>query len=112
MFDIGDPWRNAVLTGCFFAIASLTLAAVVPWKALGAAHFSKLARWICVPVLLLAIVYETAMPSRFDIRIDLLLLVPMYGVVLVASVVRWIGSRGAQPVAAADADPPSAVDRG
>ena len=95
MFDVGDPTRNAVLTACFLAIALLTLAAVVPWKALGAARLSKWARWLWLPVLLLAIAYEATMPSRFDIRVDLLLLLPMYAIVLVASVVRWFLSRRA-----------------
>ncbi len=54
MFDVGDPSRNAILNICFFAIALLTVAAVVPWKALGAERLSKLARWLGVPVLLLA----------------------------------------------------------
>lgn len=95
MFDVGDPSRNAILNGCFFAIALLAVAAVVPWKAFGAERLSRLARWLGVPVLLLAVVYEAAMPSRFDIRVDLFLLLPLYVVVLVASVVRWIRSHGA-----------------
>jgi len=97
MFDVGDPPRNAVLTVCFFAIAFFTLAAVMPWKALGAARLARWARLLWVPVLLLAIVYETAMPSRFDIRVDLVLLAPMYLIVFLASVVRWFLSRRARP---------------
>jgi len=95
MFDVGDPSRNAVLTGCFFAIMALTGAALVPWKLLGAVRLSRLARWLPFPVLLLALVYEATMPARFDIRVDLLLLLPMYGLVIVASIVRWFLSRGA-----------------
>jgi len=97
MFDVGDPTRNAVLTACFIAIALLTVAAVVPWKALGAARLSRWARWLWLPVLLLAIAYEATMPSRFDIRVDLVLLVPMYLVVVLASVVRWFSSRRTRP---------------
>jgi len=93
MFDVGDPTRNAVLTACFLAIALLTLAAVIPWKALGAARLSRWGRWLWVPVLLLAIAYEATMPSRFDIRVDLVLLVPMYLIVLLTSVIRWVRSR-------------------
>ncbi len=92
MFDVGDPTRNAVLTACFFGIALLTIAALVPWKGFGADRVSKLARWIILPVLLLAFVYEWAMPARFDIRVDLFLVLPMYVAVLVSSIFRWVRS--------------------
>lgn len=94
MFDVGEPWRNAVLTGCFLAIAFLTIAAVVPWKSLGFVRLSALARWLLAPVLVLAL-YEAAMPIRFNIRVDLLLLLPMYAVIVVATIVRWIRERAA-----------------
>jgi hypothetical protein len=90
MFDVGDPTRNVVLTMCIAAIALLTLAALVPWRALGAPNASRLARWIVLPVAALAVVYESAMPARFDIRVDLLLLLPLYALVLAASLVRWL----------------------
>ena len=95
MFNVGDPFRNAVLIGCFLAIMMFTVAALVPWKSLGAPRLSRLARWLPVPVFLLALVYETTMPARFDIRVDLLLLLPMYGLVIAASIVRWCLSRRA-----------------
>ena len=94
MFDVGDPTRNAILQICFFGILALTIAALVPWKTFGAVRVSKLARWIVLPVLLLALVYESAMPTRFDIRVDLLLLLPMYVVVLLSTTLRWVRSRG------------------
>jgi hypothetical protein len=36
-----------------------------------------------------ALVYEQTMPDRYDIRVDLLLLVPAYLAVLATSLVRW-----------------------
>ena len=95
MFSVGDPTRNAILTGCFLAITVLTIAALVPWKSFGATRLSRLARWLPVPVFLLALVYEATMPARFDIRVDLLLLLPMYGLVVAATIVRWCLSRRA-----------------
>ena len=83
MFDVGDTASNATLTVCFFGIALLTLASMMPWRRFGFARSNRLTRWIFVPVILLAIVYESAMPARFDIRIDLFLLLPMYVLVLV-----------------------------
>jgi hypothetical protein len=95
MFDVGDPIRNAVLTGCFVGIAALTVVTLLPWTSLGAARIGRWARWAIVPMALLAVAYEAAMPSRFDIRVDLLLLLPMYGLAVAASIVRWVRSRGA-----------------
>jgi hypothetical protein len=93
MFDVGDPVRNAVLTVCFAGIVLLAGVALFPWKHVGAIRMSNLARWVVVPVLALAIAYESAMPTRFDIRVDLLLLLPLYAAVAIASVVRWRSSR-------------------
>ncbi len=95
MFEVGDPLRNVLLNVCFASISLLTVAAVFPWRLLGADQLSKLARWVIVPVLLLAVAYEAIMPDRFDIRVDLLLLLPMYGLVVVSSIIRWWRSRGA-----------------
>jgi hypothetical protein len=90
MFDVGDPTRNLVLNACFVGIALLTVASLVPWQLFGATRLNRLARWIPVPIACLAIVYERAMPSRFDIRVDLLLLIPMYLLALVSSAIRWL----------------------
>lgn len=77
MFNVGGPIRNAVLTGRLFAISALTAAALIAWKSWGAARSSRLARWIPVPMFLLALAYKARMPARFDIRVDLLILLPM-----------------------------------
>jgi hypothetical protein len=106
MFNVGDPVRNAVLTACFIGIALLTVGSLIPWKLLGATGLSRLARWVVVPVLGLAVVYEATMPPNFDIRVDLLLLAPLYAVVLVATAVRWLpslfGPRLGQEIAEGD----------
>ena len=94
LFDVGDPTRNLALSACFFAILALTVAAVVPWRALGAARLSRLLRWLFLPALALAATYEWLMPARFDIRVDLLLLLPMYAVIAVTCLVRWLSSKG------------------
>jgi hypothetical protein len=93
LIDVGDPVRNLILNGCFYSIAILSLVAVVPWRFLGAGGMSRRLRWLFVPVLGLAIAYESAMPSRFDIRLDLFLLLPAYGLVFLTSIIRWRGWR-------------------
>jgi hypothetical protein len=93
LIDVGDPLRNLMLNACFYAICALAAIAVIPWKTAGAVRLSELLRWLAVPVLALAAVYESAMPARFDIRIDLLVLLPACGLVVATSVARWIAWR-------------------
>jgi hypothetical protein len=97
LIDVGDPLRNLVLNACFCFTIFLALVAIVPWKALGAARLSRILRWSVVPVLGLATVYEAVMPSRFDIRMDLFLLLPAYAVVIVTSAARWLTWRRSEP---------------
>lgn len=89
MIDVGDPVRNIALNAIFFAVVAITLVAVIPWGSVGAPRIGQFLRWLMIPVLVLAIVYEWLMPSRFDIRIDLVLLLPMYVVIIVTSAFRW-----------------------
>jgi hypothetical protein len=89
LINVDDPVRNLILNACFYSVLLLTLVAITPWGALGAVRMSRLLRWLPLPLLGLAIAYETAMPFRFDIRIDLLVLLPAYALVLMSSVVRW-----------------------
>jgi len=93
LIDTGDPTRDIALNGCFFAISLLTLAAVIPWRALGAARVSHLLRWLFIPVLALAVAYEMLMPLRFDIRLDLFVLIPMYAIVAVTCLYRKLTDR-------------------
>ena len=93
LIDVGDQVRTLWLNVCFFAILMFTIAAIIPWGGLGLNRVSRLSRWFFLPVLSLAVVYEAIMPTRFNIRIDLFLLLPMYTVVLITSVFRWWRSR-------------------
>ena len=89
ILDVGDPASNFGLNSCFWLIIALALISILPWKSLGAPRLSFWARWTWLPVVVLAIAYEGLMPSRFDIRIDLLLLLPLYALVLLACAIRW-----------------------
>ena len=95
MVDVGDPARNLVLNAVFLLVGLMTVVTLVPWGRIGATRLSRLLRWIPFPAAVLAVVYETAMPSRFDIRIDLLLLLPLYGLIIATSAFRWIAFRQA-----------------
>jgi hypothetical protein len=90
LIDVEDPLGNLILNACFYSIVFLALVAVIPWKTLGAARVSQLLRWLIIPTFGLAVAYESAMPSRFDIRVDLLVLIPAYGLLVVTSIARWV----------------------
>lgn len=95
MIDTGDSTANVVLNGCFFALLLLAFLSLIPWGKMG---FQKLAAtfvWAWIPMLALALVYESVLPSRFNIRLDLLILLPTYLAVLVTSLFRWWRARSA-----------------
>lgn len=95
LIDVGEPGRNLVLNACFYLSGLMFAVALVPWRWMGAAGLSRLLRWLPLPSAVLAVVYEVTMPSRFDIRVDLLLLLPMYALIALTSAFRWVRwSRG------------------
>jgi hypothetical protein len=89
LIDVEDTDLNTVLNACFVANVALTLLALVPWRVLGAPRLCRLFRWVSIPVLILAFVYESYMPTGYNIRVDLLILLPLYFMALATSVVRW-----------------------
>ena len=88
LVDVGDPVRNLILNACFYGIAAVTLLSLLPWRLKGGRN-----RWsLYLPLAALALyaIYETAMPSRWDIRLDLFLIVAMGLVIILAWVVRLV----------------------
>jgi hypothetical protein len=97
VLDVGDPASNLWLNLCFWLILLVALGSFLPWRAFGVPRLSQWAKWSWLPVLMLAVAYEVIMPARFDIRVDLLLLLPIYALVVLACTVRWfIGRRGSR----------------
>ena len=89
LIDVEDAGLNTVLNACFVANVALTLLALVPWRVLGVTRLCRLFRWVSIPVLVLAFVYESYMPTGCNIRVDLLILLPLYVMALATSAVRW-----------------------
>jgi hypothetical protein len=88
LINVEDPLRNLILNCSLVAIVLMAIVAIVPWGSIGAKTIGRLATWLPIPTLAVAFVYEMAMPSRYDIRLDLVLLVPAYGLVLLATLIR------------------------
>ena len=90
LIDVNDPVGNMVLNGIVLVQVILAVVALIPWEALGAQRLSRMLRWLLLPVGSLAVVYEAFMPRLYDIRLDLVLLVPLYLIATVTSGYRWI----------------------
>lgn len=93
LIDVEDPLRNLILNGSLVAVVLMAILAIVPWGLLGADRLGRLATLLPIPTLAVAFVYEMAMPSRYDMRLDLLLLLPAYGLILLATVIRLLVQR-------------------
>lgn len=88
IIDVHDPFLNQILTTCFFLILGLGLVSIIPWGLKSGGN-----RWtLIVPFLaiLVYLVYEHTMPSNWDIRVDLLLIWPVLGLILLLGLVRGI----------------------
>ena len=74
LIDVEDPLRKLILNCSLIAVVQIAIVAIVPWGTLGAERIDRLATMLPIPTLAIAFVYEGAMPSRYDIRLDLVLL--------------------------------------
>lgn len=88
LLNVDDPRLNLILNGCFWALVLITLLSMFPWGWLGLGR--RMAHTLPGAALGVYIVYEWAMPSRMDIRIDLLFLAPMGAIILTAWGIRLI----------------------
>ena len=86
LLDVGDPGRNLILNACFYGIGLVTLLSLVPWPLKN--HRNRWCLYLPIAAIALYVGYEAAMPSNWDIRLDLLLLAPMGLVILIAWSVR------------------------
>jgi len=88
LLDVGDPGRNLILNVCFYGIVLVTLLSLVPWRLRD--RRNRWSLYLPIAAILLYVIYEAAMPSNWDIRVDLLLLAPMGVTILLAWAVRLI----------------------
>jgi len=86
LLDVGDPGRNLILNACFYGIVVVMLTSLVPWRLKDRRNGWSV--YLPIAAAVLYVIYEAAMPSNWDIRLDLLLLAPMGLVILIAWGVR------------------------
>lgn len=91
LIDVQDADLNFILNGCFFAIVALTVLSVIPWPLRDRRNrWTLVLPWLAVG---LYIGYEAAMPTRMNIRLDLLMIWPLIGVAFLAWFVRLMRIR-------------------
>lgn len=86
MINVNEPVLNLILNVCFFLILGLGVITFVPWKLASGKN-----RWtLLLPILAILIyaTYEFTMPKYWDIRIDLLLLWPVLGLIILVGAIR------------------------
>ena len=88
MIDVQVSFLNVILNSCLLLILTLSVVSLIPWKLKSGGN-----RWTLVlPILgvLAYLVYEFAMPNNWDIRMDLVLLVPPLAVTIVLGIIRGV----------------------
>lgn len=84
LIDVQDPTLNLVLNACLYGMGLVALVSVLPVPT---------RRWMppALPVAALGlyIAYEAAMPRFWDIRLDLLLILPLLATTFIASGIRF-----------------------
>ncbi len=82
LIDVKAPDLNLILDGCFYGLAVLAALSVVPWRL--RERRNRWTLWLPAAALALYLAYETTMPARWDIRLDLLLIFPLLLIVVLA----------------------------
>lgn len=82
LLDVGEPARNLVLNACFYGIVLVMLLSLVPWRLKGGRNRWSL--YLPLAAIVLYVIYEVTMPSSWDIRLDLFLIIAMGLVIMLA----------------------------
>ena len=93
LIDVQDPGLNVILNASFYGLAATAIASILPWPIRGGRNRWTL--WLPLAAIALYVAYELAMPTRMNIRVDLLLIWPFLLIVLIAWLIRLIVLRRA-----------------
>ncbi len=88
LIGVEAPDLDFILNGCFYGLAVLAALSVVPWRL--RERRNRWTLWLPAAALALYLAYETTMPARWDIRLDLLLIFPLLLIVVLAWLVRLV----------------------
>ncbi len=82
LIGVKAPDLNLILNGCFYGLAVLAAWSVVPWRLRERCNRRTL--WLSPAALALYLIYEITMPVRWNIRLDLLLILSLLLIVALA----------------------------
>ena len=88
MINVNDTDLNIILNFCFFLILIISIISLIPWGLKSGKN-----RWtLALPILgiLTYLVYEVTMPSNWDIRMDLALLLPPIVIIIFMGIIRGL----------------------
>ena len=88
LIDVKAPDLNLILNGCLYGLAVLAALSVVPWRL--RERRNRWTLWLPPTALALYLAYEITMPARWNIRLDLLLVLPLLLIVVLAWLVRLV----------------------
>jgi hypothetical protein len=91
LIDVQETDLNLVLNACLYGLALLTGVSIIPWRLRDGRNRWSL--WLPLAAVLAYATYEFTMPSRWDIRIDLLLIWPLLLIIVGAWLVRLVALR-------------------
>ena len=95
LIDVQDSGLNLILNACLIGLALISLLSIVPWPLL--AKRNRWTLWLPLGALAIYGVYETTMPARWDIPLDLALIAPLLLVISIAWIVRLVILRVRHP---------------
>lgn len=95
LIDVQDPGLNLILNACLMGLALLALLSIAPWPL--RARRNRWTLWLPLGATVIYGIYEATMPTRWDIRLDLVLIAPLLVVIAVAWLVRLIILRVRHP---------------
>ena len=91
LIDVQDIGLNYVLNGCLLSIFVVMLISLFPWRLRDGCN-----RWtLLLPWLALGLygAYEFSMPTRMNIRLDLVVIWPLIGITFLAWFIRLMRIR-------------------
>ena len=91
LIDIQEPGLNLILNGCLYGLAVLAALSVVPWRL--RERRNRWTLWLPAAALALYLIYEISMPALWNIRLDLVLILPLLLIVGLAWLVRLVRLR-------------------
>lgn len=88
IIDVGNSSLNLLLNFTLIIILCIGLISIIPWRL--KAGKNSWTVWLPVLSVMAYIIYESSMPSNWDIRLDLLVIWPVLLITIALGLIRYI----------------------